>query len=187
MNFLNRKIINKLPINDANAGIGIIGGSFDPPHLGHQLLAMTALATKKLDQILIIPCAFHPIKTCLSKFEHRIAMCKLAFSHFRNVSISEIEEELPRPNYTFQTLELIHRIYPKKKIFLIIGSDLACNMNDWKKIDRIKQLATFLIFDRQNLYPQAKSRLIREQIRRQDLQHLDWRVSEYILENKMYF
>jgi nicotinate-nucleotide adenylyltransferase len=179
-------IKNKIPITCLGARIGILSGSFDPPHLGHKLLAIVAMKTKKLDQVLIIPCAAHPNGKQLSKFEDRITMCELTFLEFKNISISRIEEKLPFPNYTFQTLELIYKSYPQKKIFFIAGSDLFDDINKWKNIDKIKQLATLVFFNRENVYQQAKSRLIREKIYSQNLRHLDPKVANYITKNNIY-
>ena len=106
--------------------VGILGGSFNPPHVGHALLAHAMLSTEDLDELWIIPVWQHPFGKDSVSFEHRMDMCRLAFSLLGNrVRILDIESVLPTPSYTVQPLSAIHAVRPGIKPTLIIASDIS--------------------------------------------------------------
>jgi nicotinate-nucleotide adenylyltransferase len=92
-----------IPSVKSGAQIGILGGSFDPPHIGHQLLALSFMALEPVDELWVIPCANHVFKGALSAFSHRLAMCSLAFARLHNVRVLDVENHLTAPNYTLRT------------------------------------------------------------------------------------
>src|SRR5258708_38432850 len=96
-----------LPTVKQNASIGILGGSFDPPHLCHQLLALSFLSLEPLDELWVIPCADHAFKNNLSSFPHRFAMCEIAFERIQKVLVLDLESKLATPNYTIETINAI--------------------------------------------------------------------------------
>lgn len=134
--------------------IGIYGGSFDPPHMGHVLLIHCLLMTQDFDQIVIMPTAEHPIKEHQTLMGHRIQMCHRAFSGLvpRKVLISSFENLLEKPNYTRKTLEAFVKEHPEDDLFYIIGSDLVEDIPDWEFAEGIPDLATFTVVPRQG-YP----------------------------------
>ena len=111
-----------LPEIKNGSSVGILGGSFDPPHLCHELLALSFLALEPITDLWVIPCANHAFKDNLTSFAHRLAMCKLAFSRLNNVHVLAIEENLATPNFTINTLEAILQKRPDLKIFFGLGS-----------------------------------------------------------------
>jgi nicotinate-nucleotide adenylyltransferase len=139
-----------LPKAPPGTRIGLLGGSFDPPHLSHQLLALSALAIEPIDTLWVIPCADHPFQKSLSSFEHRMAMCELAFSHVdRQVRVVPIEKYLPSPNYTVRTLEHILERRPGVKLFLTMGSDILQQLPKWHEPEKLEQLSELIVYLRE--------------------------------------
>jgi nicotinate-nucleotide adenylyltransferase len=198
----------KLPKTRDNARVGILGGSFDPPHLGHQILALCALALEDIDQLWVIPCADHPFSKKLSSFEHRMEMCQLAFSFAgSNIEVVGIENELSGPSYTVKTLEAIREAQPKLELSFIMGSDVYLDLPKWQEPQNLAALARLVVFLRQGtelsdltkvgfeaeihdafVLPHVKSTLIRESIRNNQTQtaFVDRRVLSYVIENALY-
>lgn len=141
-----------LPPVALGARIGILGGSFDPPHLGHELLALSFLALEPLDELWIVPCANHANKSSLTPFMHRLSMCKLGFSRLRKVSVLDIENHLQPPNFTIQTLKAIKSLRPDLKLIWGLGSDLISGFGSWHEAEKLESLTDFVIFEREN-YP----------------------------------
>jgi nicotinate-nucleotide adenylyltransferase len=130
--------------------VGILGGSFNPPHVGHALLAHTLLSTEPIDALWVIPVAEHPFGKDAVSFEHRKAMCELAFRHLGNrVEILEIERTLPKPSYTVQTLAALLQAHPGIELTLIIGSDIIPELPRWREPERLPSLAKIVCFPRQ--------------------------------------
>ena len=93
--------------------IGVLGGSFNPPHIGHLLLSVYALTIKDLDRVFVVPCFRHPFGKDLIDFKHRLKMCGLAFGDFkRHIKVSDIEKKLgdiSRTLYTLKALKKKHK------------------------------------------------------------------------------
>lgn len=132
--------------------IGLLGGSFDPPHLGHSLLALSFLALEPIDELWILPCQNHAFKGELNSFDHRMHMCKLAFSRISNVRVLDIERLIAPPNYSLKTIDFILAKYPDVKLYFAIGSDLIDGFHKWHKPHEVSKKASIVIFERQN-YP----------------------------------
>jgi len=141
-----------LPAAASGARIGILGGSFDPPHLGHELLALSFLALEPLDELWVVPCANHAYKSSLTPFAHRLSMCRLAFGRLQQVSVLDIENHLPPPNFTIQTLKAIKSLRPDLKLLWGLGSDLIAGFASWHEADKLLDLSDFVIFEREH-YP----------------------------------
>ena len=162
--------------------IGILGGSFDPPHLGHTKLALEALANAGIDELWVLPCASHAFQKPLTSFADRMAMCQLAFGQLKNTRVSDLEQSLPAPNYTINTLEAIHAQNPGAELIFIMGSDLLDSFDKWHESDRIKKIARLFVVDRSRLLPAAQS----TKIRKGDFLNLDEQVMTYIHEHALY-
>lgn len=129
--------------------IGIYGGSFNPPHLGHAFMVLATLATKDLDDIWVLPCADHPFKSDLAPFQDRMKMCRQTFGHFFSVHVLGIEQHMPKPSYTAQTLKGLKEYCPDLDLHYIIGSDLAEEIPSWEHAENLSDLASFIIVPRQ--------------------------------------
>lgn len=130
--------------------IGVLGGSFDPPHCGHVLLGAYALAAAPIDGLLVVPAYAHAFGKRSTPFEHRVAMCREAFSVLdpSRVVVSEIERELPAPSFTYRTLEALAEAYPRARFRWIVGSDIVRDTDRWTRLDRVLELAPFLVVGR---------------------------------------
>lgn len=141
-----------LPSAKPGAHIGIFGGSFDPPHLGHTMLGLSFLALEAIDELWIIPCNDHALKESVSPFHDRMAMCKLAFAHLERTQVLDLEHHLPAPNYTINTIQAIMAQRPDLRLSFGLGSDLLPGFERWHKASSLALLAQFVIFEREH-YP----------------------------------
>lgn len=130
--------------------IGFFGGSFDPPHRGHLLLAQWAMEAGALDRLIIAPVYAHALgKESAASFEHRMAMSSLAFSSIPAVLISRIEEELGGVSRTLHTLRALGARYPGARFRLVIGADILEQAHRWHRFDEISALAPPLVAGRE--------------------------------------
>src|SRR5690606_16507888 len=137
-----------LPVVKPSSHIGILGGSFDPPHICHQLLALSFLALEPLDELWVIPCANHAFKNDLTDFAHRLTMCTIAFGRIKHVRVLDLENHLEGPSYTIETINFILKHLPTINLHLGIGSDLVANFHAWHRAQEIVHKAQIVIFER---------------------------------------
>jgi nicotinate-nucleotide adenylyltransferase len=128
--------------------VAFFGGSFDPPHLGHVAAVEHVLRSGQVGHVLCAPVHEHALAKSLSAFEHRLAMTGLALQHLSEVTISEIERELPAPNYTLYTLQALQRRNPSWQLRLMVGSDVIAEQQKWRFFEEIVALAPPLILPR---------------------------------------
>ncbi|WLR44013.1 nicotinate-nucleotide adenylyltransferase [Bacillus carboniphilus] len=126
--------------------IGILGGTFDPPHHGHLLMASEVLHSLGLDEIWFMPNNVPPHKqeTKVSSSEHRVKMLELAISENDNFKVSTIELERKGPSYTYDTMFLLKKRFPKVSFYFIIGGDMIEHLSNWKNINNLENLVTFV-------------------------------------------
>jgi nicotinate-nucleotide adenylyltransferase len=119
----------------ARKQIGLFGGTFDPPHLGHLILASEAYSQLGLDRLLWIltPDPPHKQEQLISPVEHRLAMVKLAIVDNPIFELSRVELDRPGPHYTLDTVEAISEKYPDADITPIIGGDSLRDLPKWHK------------------------------------------------------
>ena len=130
--------------------IGILGGTFDPIHLGHLEAATAAERALSLDRILLLPSRTPPHRTSEPRASvyHRFAMAALAAAE-HSMSVSDLEVRREGPSYTALTLETLHREgYAPAQLFFITGSDAFAEVATWHDYPRILQLANFVVVSR---------------------------------------
>jgi len=134
----------------ASTRIGLFGGTFDPVHQGHLIIAEQAREIRQLEKILFIPAAAPPHKNGrpITDFNHRAAMLRLALQNNPHFEISEIESQLPPPSYTVQTLKHLIALYPDTLFELIIGMDSLCGFQSWKSPDELLKLCRMVVYPR---------------------------------------
>ena len=126
--------------------IAILGGRFDPPHIGHFLVAKQVLEQRKdIDKVLFIPAFQHQWKPIIASPQDRIEMLKSFLEP--GMEISDIEIKRGGISYSIDTIQTIKK-ETKAEIFWIVGSDILSEFNRWKKADDLLRLATFLVFPR---------------------------------------
>lgn len=132
------------------AKIGIFGGTFDPVHLGHLLIAEQSREHAHLDQVWFIPAPRPPHKQDrdLTPFSQRVEMLSLAIAGQPAFRIDELEKDRSGPSYTADTLAELHRRQPEAELWLLIGSDCLPDLPHWHDPARILSLAGLLIWER---------------------------------------
>lgn len=135
-----------LPVAVQPRRIGVFGGAFDPPHLGHHALAVAAIDQLRLDLLHIIPTghAWHKSRT-LSDAYHRLEMARLAFADLAQVLIDERELLRPGPTYTVDTLQHLQRENPGAQLYLLIGEDQARALPSWSRWEQVPALAIICV------------------------------------------
>ncbi len=130
--------------------IGIFGGTFNPPHIGHLLAAQSVLEQGQLDKIIFVPSYITPHKNNGEEIlaHHRLTMTKLAIQENLSFECSDIEIQKQGTSYTYQTLEYFQQQYPAAKFFLIIGIDNFITFEQWKFPEKILKMATLLVINR---------------------------------------
>lgn len=129
---------------------GIFGGTFNPPHIAHSIVADNVRQQLNLDKIIFIPSGNPPLKESFPA-EHRLAMAKLAFGNDRNFEVSEIEiEDLKEKSYTVNTLRKLREIYKddESELYLIIGMDNLIDLPNWKDPEKLFELAKIVVINR---------------------------------------
>ena len=134
--------------------IGIYGGTFNPPHLGHMAAARTAVDALKLDKLLLMPAAVPPHKTLPENTPdqaHRLAMVEKLADALEMpgvVEVSTLELEREGKSYTSDTLEELHRRYPGAELWLLMGTDMFLTLHQWHDAKTILRLAKICAFGR---------------------------------------
>lgn len=126
--------------------IGIFGGTFNPPHNTHILIAQEALRQLNLDKLLVVPCGDPPHKRCDVDKDTRMTLTRLAFGEIAEVSDYEISKN--GKSYTVETLRYVKSQYPNSDVYLIIGGDSFRNFDKWYCPEEIARLCTLAVADR---------------------------------------
>ncbi len=130
--------------------VGILGGTFDPPHRGHLLLAQSALAAAGLARVILIPAAWPPHKSRLDMAPacHRLAMTRLLAAADKRLEVDDREIRRGDKSYTIDTLRDISTQHPGWRLRLIIGSDMAMIFHTWRAAEEVLRLAPPLVANR---------------------------------------
>ena len=128
--------------------IGILGGTFDPIHLGHLIIAEQARDQYELDRVLLIPSGHSYFKDNRSKkvqsAQVRLRMTQIAAEGYAPFEVSDIEVNRPGNTYSFETLEELKANNPDAELFFIVGADTVCAMRTWREPARIFAVCTIL-------------------------------------------
>jgi nicotinate-nucleotide adenylyltransferase len=127
--------------------IGILGGTFNPPHLGHLICAQEAYFQLGLDRVTLIPARIPPHKPVEDEpgAEHRLELCRLAIQGDERFDVSDLEIGREGPSYTVDTLDELHSSAPDNELFLIVGGDIAAGLPSWHEPERVLSLATLAV------------------------------------------
>ncbi|HEY7331316.1 MAG TPA: nicotinate-nucleotide adenylyltransferase [Gemmataceae bacterium] len=145
--------------------VGIFGGTFDPVHIGHLILAEQGREQGRLDEVWFVPSAHPPHKDDpdLTRFDQRVEMLTLAIAGNPAFRIDELEKERPGPSYTADTLAELRRRHPAHEFFLLIGSDTLVDFPHWYQPLRVLEQAGLLVMTRPgNVVPTTEQ--LREQL-----------------------
>lgn len=130
--------------------VGILGGAFDPPHMGHLILAQACLESADLEEIWWLPSAHSPHKPAnlISSWEHRVSMVKLAIVGNASFRVETIESTLPGPNFTYQTLSALKAQHPDHQFHLILGEDSLVDLPQWREPKKVIEQAALVVYPR---------------------------------------
>jgi nicotinate-nucleotide adenylyltransferase len=131
--------------------IGILGGTFNPPHLAHLICAQEAYLALGLDRVVLIPARIPPHKPVEEEPgpEHRLELCRLAIQGDEHrFQVSGVEIARDGPSYTVDTLQELRSSAPDHELFLIVGGDIAAGLPEWREPERVLSLATLAIAKR---------------------------------------
>ncbi|MFH1067810.1 MAG: nicotinate (nicotinamide) nucleotide adenylyltransferase [bacterium] len=130
--------------------IGLFGGTFDPPHLGHLAVARAALEAFHLDRLIFIPCLIAPHKSeeKPTAVEHRLRMLQLALQNEPQFEISTVELERKPPSYSCDTVKHFRASHPEAQLFWILGSDQWEVIETWRDIREMAGLVQFIVVAR---------------------------------------
>ncbi|MFN4259637.1 MAG: nicotinate-nucleotide adenylyltransferase [Gemmataceae bacterium] len=139
-----------MPTTSATKRVGVFGGTFDPVHLGHLIVAEQCREQARLDEVWFVPAARPPHKSGreLTPFSQRVEMLALALAGNPAFRIDELENERPGPSYMADTLAELRRRHPDAELFFILGADSLNDLPYWHEPRRIVELAHLLIVDR---------------------------------------
>lgn len=139
--------------------LGLYGGTFDPIHLGHLILAESCREACELDRVWFVVTATPPHKSGeRTSVEHRLEMARIATAGNSAFEVSEIEAGGSGPHYSFQTLERLVEERPGDDLFFLIGADSLADLPTWRRPERIAELATIVVVNRPGIDPEALSR-----------------------------
>ncbi|MCP3742612.1 nicotinate-nucleotide adenylyltransferase [Rossellomorea sp. BNER] len=184
--------------------VGLLGGTFNPPHLGHLIMAEEVRTVLNLDEVRFVPNKIPPHKDISINISayHRMKMVALAIEENPHFQLETIELERSGTSYTIDTIQLLKKRDPESRFFFIIGGDMVEYLPKWHKIDELEKLIQFVGVNRSNYnlvtpynvqmvtIPDIaiSSTLIRERLNdRQNVRYLiPQKVEEYIREEGLY-
>jgi len=131
--------------------VAIFGGSFDPPHQGHQFIVQKALDLLEIDKLIIIPTFLNPFKSAsLATASMRLSWCHKLFDQYPRVEVSDYEISLKKPVYTSETLRYFQQLYNVR--YLIIGADNLSSITKWYAFEWLNQEISWVVAHRKE-YP----------------------------------
>jgi nicotinate-nucleotide adenylyltransferase len=182
-----------------NAGVrvALFGGSFNPPHLGHQLVALSVLETKDVDELWLIPCFRHAFDKALVPFADRFVMCERAARALGpRVKVSDVEARLGGESRTLLTVQALAREHAGVSFAWVIGADLAREVSTWYHAEELLQQVSLITVGRAGYpgpggveMPAVSSTEVRRRLAAGDAQVdalVPRLVLDYIRERKLY-
>jgi nicotinate-nucleotide adenylyltransferase len=142
--------------------LGILGGTFNPPHLGHLVCAQEAHGELALDRVLLIPASIPPHKAVEREPgpEHRLELCRLAVAGDERFAVSDMELRRSGPSFTLDTLKTLSTRAPQDELVLILGGDIAAGLTEWHEPEQVLELARVAIADRRGTTRAAVDRTL---------------------------
>jgi nicotinate-nucleotide adenylyltransferase len=146
--------------------IGIFGGTFDPIHHGHLILAREAIESLRLDRLIFVPAAAspHKLEWKLSPPEIRLEMLRAAIESEPQFQLDEMEMQRPPPSYSIDTVEVLRFRQPTAEFFYLIGEDNVARLATWHRFDELSKMVQFVVLARSALHAEHPYPTIRRQL-----------------------
>lgn len=139
--------------------LGVLGGTFDPIHVGHRIVAQDVVEALELDRMLVIPSARPPHREAALAAERRLGITRRAFRGDPRIEVAELELERPGPSYTVDTLEELRASRSPSELYCVIGADQLREFASWHRPERIAELAELAVMNRGDREPEAPAEL----------------------------
>ncbi|HKM21688.1 MAG TPA: nicotinate-nucleotide adenylyltransferase [Lachnospiraceae bacterium] len=141
----------------AEKRVGVLGGTFNPIHIGHLVMAESAFDLYQLDRVLILPSGISYMKNIgeIQDAKKRTQMVSLAIQGNKHLELSTIEIDRDGNTYTYETMEYLCERYPDTEFFFIIGADNLFSIEKWNQVEKLFQCCTVLVAGR-NKYSEAE-------------------------------
>lgn len=134
--------------------LGMLGGTFDPLHIGHLVVAQDVVEALELDRLLVVPAARPPHREAALPAELRLELTREAFGGDPRIEVSDLELRREGPSYTVDTLEEIRRRRDPAALYCVIGVDQLRELAGWREPERIADLATLAVMSRGGELPE---------------------------------
>jgi len=146
--------------------IGIYGGTFDPIHHAHLILARDAIETLSLEKVIFVPAAVSPFKKCApsASGELRLSMLRAAVQNEMRFSVDDCELHRPPPSFTIDTVEEIQRREPGGQLHCLVGEDNVAGLPKWHRFAELEKIVRFVVLDRTGLLAEPSYPVIRRKI-----------------------
>ena len=137
--------------------VGLLGGTFNPPHLGHLICAQEALLALALDRVLFVPAGVPPHKAVESDpgIEARIAMCEAAVAGDGRLGVSRADADRDGPAFTVELLRTLHAANPEDELWFVVGGDMAHALPTWREPEEVLTLARLAVAEREQVGREA--------------------------------
>ncbi len=133
--------------------VGLLGGTFNPPHVGHLVCATQALGQLDLDRVLLVPVHEPPHKGMEIEpgVAHRVELCRLAVEGEERLGVSLADADVPGRSFTVDTLRRLHERSPGDQLTFIVGGDMALSLPTWREPEAILELAEVAVAEREGI------------------------------------
>jgi nicotinate-nucleotide adenylyltransferase len=179
----------------AGMRVAFFGGSFNPPHVAHQLVALYVLETASVDELWFVPCWKHPFDKSLAPYAHRLRMCELAAAALGpRARASDIESRLGGESRTLVTLKALRAENPADELLLVVGADLEPELPSWYGAEELLRSFPRIVVGRGGFaggglaMPEVSSTEVRARLARGESvgELLPRSVGQYIAEQRLY-
>ncbi|MFH1465999.1 MAG: nicotinate-nicotinamide nucleotide adenylyltransferase [Pseudomonadota bacterium] len=134
--------------------VGVYGGSFDPPHVGHAMVCGWLLWTGRVDEVLLVPTFSHAFDKQLRPFEERVRLCAaLAADVGPRIGVDAIEASLPTPSFTLRTLRALAARRPEATLHLVVGADVLQQAGHWHRWEEVQRAFAPIVVGREGFPP----------------------------------
>lgn len=141
--------------------VALLFGSFNPPHNAHVALGDYVIREQIADQVWYVVSPQNPFKSTdtLAPFNNRVEMTHLAIEGHAQLTVQTIENELPRPSYTFHTIQALYIQFPKHEFSILCGSDIIDQLPTWHRSEELQKIVKFIVYPRGDMDAQCSKEM----------------------------